>query len=121
MLPAGGHRLCWLLLMTLWLPMLDFARSYAPQVRLVAAILNEPPCVEIYGMNRGQIAAFEFHGKLALQPAARKALCPWLLVDINARGTVAKSVDIWQWSLHATVPRPADKNDDILIYQRTGK
>jgi 4-amino-4-deoxy-L-arabinose transferase-like glycosyltransferase len=26
-LPAGGVALCWLLLMTLWLPLLDYARS----------------------------------------------------------------------------------------------
>jgi hypothetical protein len=120
-LPAGGTALCWLLLMTLWLPLLDYARSYKPQVRLVAAILNTPPCVEIYGLNRGQIAAFEFHGQLNLQPASAQAQCPWLLVDTNARSTLGKSVNLRQWALHATVPRPADKGDDILIFQRVGK
>jgi hypothetical protein len=30
-LPAGGAALCWLLVMTLWLPVLDYARSYAPR------------------------------------------------------------------------------------------
>jgi hypothetical protein len=34
-LPAGGATLCWLLLMTLWLPVLDYARSYAPQVQRI--------------------------------------------------------------------------------------
>lgn len=120
-LPASGTALCWLLLMTLWLPVLDYARSYKAQVRLVAAILNDPPCVEIYGMNRGQISAFTFHGALKLQPASRRAQCPWLLVDVNARDTLAKSVNLRQWELLATIPRPADKNDNVLIYQRTGK
>lgn len=120
-LPAGGTAMCWLLLMTLWLPLLDYARSYKPQVRLVAAILNTPPCVEIYGLNRGQIAAFEFHGQLNLQPASAQAGCPWLLVDTNARSTLGKSVNLRQWVLHATVPRPADKGDDMLIFQRVGK
>ncbi|MDO8278050.1 MAG: hypothetical protein Q7T63_07995, partial [Burkholderiaceae bacterium] len=32
-LPAGGAALSWMLLMTLWLPLLDYARSYAPMVR----------------------------------------------------------------------------------------
>ncbi|HYP70389.1 MAG TPA: hypothetical protein VEP93_05855, partial [Variovorax sp.] len=31
-LPAGGAALCWTLVMTLWLPPLDYARSYVPQV-----------------------------------------------------------------------------------------
>ncbi|PKO42204.1 MAG: hypothetical protein CVU30_11745 [Betaproteobacteria bacterium HGW-Betaproteobacteria-3] len=117
-LPASGTALCWLLLMTLWLPVLDYARSYKAQVRLVAAILNDPPCVEIYGLNRGQISAFTFHGTLRLQPASRRAQCPWLLVDVNARDTLPKSVNLRQWDLLATIPRPADKNDDILVYQR---
>lgn len=120
-LPASGTALCWLLLMTLWLPLLDYARSYKPQVRLVAAILNSPSCVEIYGLNRGQIAAFEFHGQLQLQPASASARCPWLLVDTNARSTLGKSVNLRQWALHATVPRPADKEDDMLIFQRVEK
>lgn len=120
-LPASGTALCWLLLMTLWLPVLDYARSYKAQVRLVAAILNDPPCVEIYGMNRGQISAFTFHGALRLQAASSRAQCPWLLVDVNTRDTLAKSVNLRQWSLLATIPRPADKNDDILIYQRVAR
>lgn len=38
-LPAGGTTLCWLLLTTVWLPALDYARSYAPQMqRLVLAL-----------------------------------------------------------------------------------
>lgn len=120
-LPASGTALCWLLLMTLWLPLLDYARSYKPQVRLVAGILNAPPCVEVYGLSRGQIAAFEFHGQLALQPVSATARCPWLLVDTNARGTLGKSVNLRQWALHATVPRPADKDDEMLIFQRVEK
>jgi len=34
-LPAAGATLCWLLLMTLWLPALDYGRSFAPQMREV--------------------------------------------------------------------------------------
>ncbi len=36
-LPAGGVALCWLLLMTLWLPLLDYARSPRPWVERIAA------------------------------------------------------------------------------------
>ncbi|MFZ9180222.1 MAG: hypothetical protein ACO21V_13530, partial [Limnohabitans sp.] len=38
-LPAGGAALCWLLLMTLWLPALDYARSYVTQNQDKAAFL----------------------------------------------------------------------------------
>jgi 4-amino-4-deoxy-L-arabinose transferase-like glycosyltransferase len=120
-LPAGGAALSWLLLMTLWLPLLDFARSYAPLVRNVAARLDQPECVEVYGLSRGQIAAFQFHGQLRLKPAALKAQCPWLLVDADTQSTLRKSVNLRQWALQATVRRPSDDDEDVLLYQRTGK
>ena len=119
-LPAGGAALCWLLLMTLWLPLLDFARSYAPQVERVSAIIGRPVCVEIYGLSRAQIAAFNFHGKLNLMPATSRAQCPWLMVDADARGTLPKSVNLRQWSLQATVRRPTDSNEDVMLYRRSG-
>ncbi len=119
-LPAGGAALCWLLLMTLWLPLLDFARSYAPQVQRVSAIIGRPVCVEIYGLSRAQIAAFNFHGQLNLMPATSRAQCPWLMVDADARGTLPKSVNLRQWSLQATVRRPTDSNEDVMLYRRSG-
>ena len=119
-LPAGGAALCWLLLMTLWLPLLDFARSYAPQVERVSAIIGRPVCVEIYGLSRAQIAAFNFHGKLNLMPATSRTQCPWLMVDADARGTLPKSVNLRQWSLQATVRRPTDSNEDVMLYRRSG-
>lgn len=120
-LPAGGAALSWLLLMTLWLPLLDFARSYAPLVRRVGAIVQAPTCVESHGLSRGQIAAFQYHAKLNLKPAGTTADCPWLLVDNDAAGTLAARVDVTQWTLHSTVSRPSDRDEDVLLYQRAAK
>jgi 4-amino-4-deoxy-L-arabinose transferase-like glycosyltransferase len=44
-LPAAGTTLCWLLLMTLWMPLLDFARSYAPMARQLAQLVPAHSCV----------------------------------------------------------------------------
>ena len=41
-LPAGGAALGWLLVMTLWLPVLDYARSYAPVVQRLTAAWTSP-------------------------------------------------------------------------------
>ena len=117
-LPAGGAALSWLLLMTLWLPLLDFARSYAPLVQRVSAILAQPACVESHGLDRGQIAAFQFHAHLNLRPAGRIAACPWMLVDKDAINTLATSVDLNQWTLHSTFNRPSDRDEDVLLYRR---
>ncbi len=117
-LPAGGTALCWMLLTTLWLPPLDFARSYAPLVRNVMAKMPTTGCVEIHGLNRGQIAAFRFHGGLQLRPAATQASCPWLLVDAQALSSLLEVVDMPQWVLQASVRRPTDKTEDVLLFRR---
>lgn len=118
-LPAGGAALCWLLLMTLWLPLLDFARSYAPLVQRAIKVVQKPSCVQAHGLSRGQIAAFQFHGQLVIKPASEQALCPWLIVDKDASSTLRAAVDMTQWTLHSSLPRPSDRDEDILIYKRT--
>lgn len=118
-LPAGGAALCWLLLMTLWLPLLDYARSYAPLVRRTMIIMKQQPrCVEAHGLSRGQIAAFQFHGKLVIRPVGAKDTCPWLLVDKDAKQALSAEIDQTQWTLHSSMRHPSDRNEDILVYKR---
>jgi 4-amino-4-deoxy-L-arabinose transferase-like glycosyltransferase len=118
-LPAGGAALCWLLLMTLWLPLLDFARSYAPLVRRTMVVMkHQPSCVEVHGLSRAQIAAFKFHGNLVMKPANRKNSCPWLMVDKDALPTLSTVVERSQWTFHSAMRHPSDRNEDLLVYKR---
>lgn len=125
-LPAGGTALCWLLLMTLWLPILDFARSYAPLVSRVTEIVGETNCVHAYGLNAGQATAFKYHGRLLVVPAtattdlnvSSQTTCPWLIVDADAEATLATHVDLRLWSFVTKVRRPSDDNEDVLLYRR---
>ncbi len=126
-LPAGGAILCWLLVMTLWLPLLNFARSYEPLVLKVRDMLGTPECVHYHGLTRAQGAAFEFHGKFKLIPTSKDstdgnpqvAQCEWLIVDTQALSTLKKDVDMQTWQYQATVRRPSDNNEDIVLYKRT--
>ncbi len=125
-LPAGGAALCWLLVMTLWLPLLDFGRSYAPLVQKVRGMMGEASCVNFYGLTKAQGAAFEFHGQLQLKPIAAAQgvdtpsapACPWLIVDTQAMNTLRKDVDMSVWTQHATVRRPSDNNEDIVLFRQ---
>jgi 4-amino-4-deoxy-L-arabinose transferase-like glycosyltransferase len=117
-LPAGGAALCWLLLMTLWMPLLDYARSYAPLVRNVARLIDAPGCVEVHGLSQAQLAALRYHGGLTLKPASRPASCPWLLVDADAQHSASLAIDLRQWSVVSLVARPSDSNDNVLLYRR---
>lgn len=118
-LPAGGAALSWLLLMTLWLPLLDFARNYAPQVRRTMVIMQQQPrCAEAVGLNRSQIAAFQFHGKLKLMPLGSKMNCPWLIVDKDALNTLSGVADMSLWTRHSVMRQPSERSEDLLIYKR---
>lgn len=118
-LPAGGAALCWLLLMTLWMPLLDYARSYAPLVRNVAALMDAPGCVEVHGLTQAQLAALRYHGRMTLRPAAMPASCPWLLVDADGVQSASIEVDLRQWRTVSTVRRPSDSNDNVVLYRRS--
>src|SRR5674476_604458 len=117
-LPAGGAALSWLLLMTLWLPLLDFARSYAVQVHQAMAVLQQPACVEVQGLSRGQIAAFEFHGHLVLKRLGTPANCPWLIAGKDNSTIAHTPVDLTQWAWRSSVRHPSDHDEDVILYQR---
>ncbi len=117
-LPAGGAVLCFLLLMTLWLPLLDFARSYAPLVQRTMIVLGPTDCVDVHGLSRGHIAALRFHGKLLARPAGSNLGCLWLIVDKDSLATLPTSVNLSQWSLQSNMRHPSDRDEDLLIYKR---
>jgi len=124
-LPASGAILCWLLVMTLWLPLLDFGRSYAPLVNKVRSMMGATDCVHYFGLTKAQGAAFQFHGQLKLIPIATRAdkastdtsHCAWLVVDTQSLALFHKEVDASAWTQHATVRRPSDNNEDIVLFR----
>ena len=117
-LPAGGATLCWLLLMTLWLPLLDHARSNAPISRQIAHLVDKKSCVEIYGVGSAQAAALQYHGGLDLRQTTTFENCAYLIVDNNAQASLSQAVNLPDWAFKATVHRPSDKNENLLLYKR---
>jgi 4-amino-4-deoxy-L-arabinose transferase-like glycosyltransferase len=117
-LPAGGATLCWLLLMTLWLPLLDYARSYATLSREVAKLVGNTTCVEVYGVSTAQAAALQYHGQLKLRQATQRPACLYLVVDTNFQSSLGENVHLQDWVMVTTVRRPADKNENLLLFKR---
>ncbi|HSH92497.1 MAG TPA: hypothetical protein VK996_21095 [Ramlibacter sp.] len=121
-LPAGGAALCWVLMMTLWLPVLDYARGYTPVVRAVMGYMDKPGCVEVFGLNRAEIAAFRYHGRMELRSATRESSgCPWLLADDELQAALPLALDMRQWQQVAKVRRPADAKDNVLVYRKAAR
>jgi 4-amino-4-deoxy-L-arabinose transferase-like glycosyltransferase len=117
-LPAAGASLCWLLLMTLWLPVLDYARSYRPLVASVQQKMDSPGCVDELGLSRGQITAFLYHGQMDLRPAGRQSQCPWLIIAAPLQPAAPLVLDMRAWKLVANLRRPSDANESVLLYRK---
>ena len=130
-LPSGGAALCWLLLMSLWLPLLDFARSYVPWVQQIQQTMKvhdsaSSGCMMTYGLNVGQMTAFHYHGGFAIKPlddaeSPQIASCYWLLVDNDSRPELAQVAHVKEWRRVETIKRPANKNEDVTLYVRRVK
>ena len=115
-LPASGVALCWLLLMTLWLPLLDHARSYRPLVMRIAQHIAPGACVAAPGVPRAQVAALETLGRFnidAVTPADR-ATCGFLLqMEMRDKPRDAGP----RWTIVARERRPTDPDEITAVYR----
>lgn len=133
-LPAGGAVLCWLLLTTLWLPLLNYARSYQPMVRQVHAALPAGDCAYAHRLSRAQIAGLLVHGPvpLVLAPQDGRAIpggadtpaptraCRWLLTDQGERESLQRVLNDQGdllWQPVRAFRRPVDRQDDVLLFE----
>jgi hypothetical protein len=116
-LPASGATLCWLLLMTLWLPMINYARGYAPLARNVAVLMGHPPCVQVSGLSAAQMAALQYHGQLEISLGTQQS-CDWLVVGARADEAFRARDQAPLWRHVQTVRRPTDQYENLVLYQR---
>jgi hypothetical protein len=117
-LPAAGATLCWLLLMTLWLPALDYGRSFKSQMSELRQIIGDAPCVEVHGLGAPQLAAVRFHGGWAPTPARGPARCSWLLASAGSRFSLAATVDMRQWRPAGQARLRIDTSETLLVFKR---
>ena len=116
-LPASGVALCWLLLMTLWLPLLDHARSYRPLIDRIALHVPRGSCIASASLARGQGVALEYLGgyRLDTSHSAESTTCGFWLRQ-EARRTPLRAPA--GWSLLARERRPTDTEEVTAIYKR---
>ncbi len=117
-LPAGGAVLCWLLLTTLWLPLLNYARSYAPLVDKVRQVTGPTACFQYAGISKAQGAAFMYHAQARLMPLqAPQTDCPWLIIDKSNASLLSTQIESLGWLEEAAIKRPTDKSETLLVYR----
>ena len=118
LLPAGGAALWWLLAMSLWLPLLDSARSSRTVVSQLAAQVPADDCLAAPGMATAGVAAFETLGRLkvdAVRPLNTTA-CAHLVIETRANAARGAPAG---WELVKEVRRPTDREGWVSLYRRT--
>jgi 4-amino-4-deoxy-L-arabinose transferase-like glycosyltransferase len=115
-LPAGGVALAWLMLMTLGLPALDYARSNRPWVARIAPHVPAQACIAAPGYSRVAAAALEQYGhwRVDARPGAGSD-CPIALLQ-ERRGSAAQVPDGWETL--ARVRRPTERDEVTLVLRR---
>jgi len=116
-LPAGGVALAWLLLMTLWLPLLDYARSNRPWVARIAPHVPAEACVDAPGYARAAAASLELYGRWRVEARADHAGACAVRLRQERRG---QRVPIPEgWEVAARVRRPTDRDESTLVLRRS--
>ena len=110
-LPAGGATLCWVLLMTLWLPLLDYTQSYRPLIAQLQKTIPASECIQTHQLPQDINAAIKWYGQFNLEKASTSSACPWKLAPANPSPQ--------QWLTVLRVQHPADSKKSIWVLRRS--
>jgi hypothetical protein len=116
-LPAGGVALCWLLLMTLWLPLLDYGRSYRPAIERLQRWLPAQGCIAAPGATASVVAALEYHARRRVDASADASLGRCGTMVVVHRGPSQPAAPAG-WQEIARERRPTDRHEWLLVYRR---
>ncbi len=116
-LPAGGVALCWLLLMTLWLPLLDYARSARPLVVRLARHVPAGACIAAPDFTPATVAALEHLGRWRVD-ARKTAAAGDCTILLQLSKQPPRPATPAGWEPLAEVSRPTDRDEATLVYRR---
>jgi len=120
-LSSGGLILLWVLLLTLFLPDINYSKNYASVAREVAAKI--PPGADCVDTNAGlpQRASFAYYGALPFSKAGAPPCRLLLLQDsVKLRDDREKMLPHGaNWELLWEGRRPSDRDERFKLYRRT--
>jgi len=117
-LSSGGLILIWILLMTLFLPNVNYSKSYATVARQAAAAL--PPgtsCVQA-NVTPAQRASFAYFGHLPFN-GVDQAACPVLLLQDSIKARARQPQPGPEWQLLWEGRRASDRSERFRLFRRT--
>ena len=101
--------------MTLWLPLLDYARSYRPWVQRLAQHVPRDACIAAPQLARAPIAALEYFGGWVVDArhGAETGHCTFMLVPGNAAASSPPG-----WTYVGSERRPTDRDGSTAVFRR---
>ena len=121
-LSSAGVILCWLLLMTLWLPWINYGNSYAGVASQIA--LKLPSSENCVNTNVGptQRASFAYFGQIKFTPFDGGRCNFLLLQDASDQRDSAEQFAPFEGSTHWRLMwegrRPSDRDERFRLYRR---
>jgi 4-amino-4-deoxy-L-arabinose transferase-like glycosyltransferase len=120
-LSSGGLILLWVLLMTLFLPDLNYSKSYASVGQQIAARLPAgATCIDT-NVGPAQRASFAYFGHLPFV-GVEGGKCDYLLLQDSVKlrddKELAASYRLREWTLLWEGRRPSDRNERFRLYRR---
>jgi 4-amino-4-deoxy-L-arabinose transferase-like glycosyltransferase len=119
---AAGLTTCWALVMTLWLPYLDYGMSYRSVAASVRqALPHDRSCIASKGLGEPQRAMLDYYAalvtlRLETNPEGRE--CAWLLVQRIGAAPMPPADARWEETWHGT--RPGDGRENFYLFHRRG-
>ena len=114
---AAGLAMFWALTMLLWLPWIDYGKSYRPVAQALKAKLRGlPGCIASRGLGEAQRAAFDYHANIVTERGVSGARrdCRLLLVQDNARLPETNPGGSWNKIWEGN--RAGDRSEKFRLY-----
>lgn len=110
---AGGIVLIWGLLAALWMPWLDYGKTYRPVAESFKATVGTDTCFSSRNLGDAQKASLRYFVGLAPDNRA-SSHCPWQLIQ----GTARREISPKGWRKVWEGNRPGDKSERLRLYRR---
>lgn len=116
---AAGTTLMWGLLMTLWLPTIDYAKTYRHVAnRLVAAVPKDVKCIDSSLLGDAQLASFIYFTKLPLQDNSN---CNFRLTHSSKAAKDSGNANNQALKLIWEDRRASDRDEKLRLYRVLNK
>ncbi len=116
---AAGTTLMWGLLMSLWLPTIDYAKTYRHVAnRLVAAVPKDTKCIDSTLLGDAQLASFIYFTKLPLQDNTK---CNFRLTHSSKEAKESSIANNQSLKLIWEDRRASDRDEKLRLYRVVNK